>query len=120
MATMSSNDSTAAPDDFNRYAGKPFLVWVDSFILKAIDRLDPVMEAKLERATPELRKAFSASGSWEDIVMAQLDYTSEVRGAIRELWAHNQALAEEQGAVLTPMQFVEVFVADNIMDPDAG
>lgn len=104
--------------EFNRYAGKPFLVWVDSFILKAIDRLDPEMEAKLEKATPALREAYSTTGSWEEIVMEQLDYTGEVRGAIRELWAENQALAQEQGAELTPMQFVEVFVADNIMDPE--
>ena len=79
--------------NFNRYAGKPFLAWVDSFILKAIGHLDPEMEAKLERATPDLRKAFSSEGSWEDIVMEQLDYTPEVRGAIQELWAENQALA---------------------------
>ncbi len=114
---MSTGDMDSEP--FNRYEGKPFLLWVDSFILKAIDRLDPAMEAKLEKATPDLRKAFGGEGNWEDIVMAQLDYTSEVRGAIQALWAENQALAEEQGAVLTPMQFVEVFVSDNIMDPDA-
>lgn len=118
---MTTDNNTAEqPDGFNRYAGKPFLVWVDSFILKAIGKLDPDMEAKLENATPALREAFSAEGSWEDIVMAQLDYTPEVRGAIRELWAENQALAQDQGAMLTPMQFVEVFVAENIMDPDAA
>lgn len=105
---------------FNRYAGKPFLLWVDSFVLKTIDQLDPAMEVKLVNATPALRKAFGGSGNWEEIVMAQLDFTDEIRGAIRQLWADNQALAAEQGAVLTPMQFVEVFVADNIMDSDAG
>ncbi|QYF95612.1 hypothetical protein KY495_10940 [Massilia sp. PAMC28688] len=117
---MTTNNTAEPPDGFNRYAGKPFLVWVDSFILKAIDKLDPDMEAKLDNATPALREAFSAQGSWEDIVMAQLDYTPQVRGAIRDLWAENQARAADQGAVLTPMQFVEVFVAENIMDPDAA
>ena len=112
-----SADATT-PQEFNRYAGKPFLVWVDSFILKAIDLLDPEMEAKLENATPKLREAYGTTGSWEEIVMEQLDYTDAVRGAIRELWAENQALAAEQGAELTPMQFVEVFVADNIMADD--
>lgn len=117
---MSTNTIHQEADGFNRYAGKPFLVWVDSFILKAIGRLGPEMEAKLEKATPDLRKAFDSTGSWEDIVMEQLEYTSAVRGAIQELWAENQALAAEQGAELTPMQFVEVFVAENIMDPDAA
>jgi hypothetical protein len=105
--------------EFNRYAGKPFLLFVDSFILKAIGELDPVMEAKLEKATPALGKTFSSSGTWEDIVMEQLDYTDDIRAEIRALWAKNQAIASEHGAILAPMQFVELFVADNIMDPDA-
>lgn len=108
-----------AIEGFNRYAGKPFLLWVDSFILKAIGHLDPVMEAKLEAATPKLRESFNATGSWEDIVMEQLEYTSGVRDSLRALWAENQALAAEAGGELLPMQFVEVFVAENIMDPDA-
>jgi len=115
--------ATQAGDDnapFNRYAGKPFLLFVDSFILKAIGELDPVMEAKLEKATPDLRKAFSSTGTWEDIVMEQLDFTETIRADIGQLWAANQAVAREHGGVLAPMQFVELFVADNIMDPDAA
>jgi hypothetical protein len=107
-----------AIEGFNRYAGKPFLLWVDSFILKAIGHLDPVMEAKLEAATPKLRESFNAQGSWEDIVMEQLEYTSGIRETLRGLWEENQALAADAGGVLLPMQFVEVFVAENIFDPD--
>lgn len=117
MSATQAGDESAP---FNRYAGKPFLLFVDSFILKAIGELDPVMEAKLEKATPELRKAFSSSGTWEEIVMEQLEYPDAIRGEIQALWARNQATAQEHGGVLEPMQFVELFVAENIMDPDAG
>jgi len=117
MSATHAGDESAP---FNRYAGKPFLLFVDSFILKAIGELDPVMEAKLEKATPDLRKAFSSAGNWEEIVMEQLEYTAAIRGEIEALWANNQAVAREHGGVLEPMQFVELFVAENIMDPDAG
>lgn len=103
---------------FNRYEGKPFLKFVDSFILKAIGELDPEMEAKLEKVTPQLQQTFFSGGTWEEIVMEQLDYTPAVREQIRGLWAENQASAAQQGGVLEPMQFVALFVAENIMGED--
>jgi hypothetical protein len=111
--------ATYAGDDavpFNRYEGKPFLRFVDSFVLKAIGALDPEMDAKLVAATPKLQAAFNSSGSWEDIVMEQLDFPHGVRAEIQALWSQNQLVAQEHGGVLEPMQFVELFVADNIMD----
>ena len=115
---MSAIDAGQDPIPLNRYQGKPFLKFVDSFILKAIGELDPDMEAKLEAITPKLQQTFSSSGSWEDIVLEQLDFGPEVRAEIRALWAANQQLALQAGAILTPMQFVTVFVADNIMADD--
>ncbi len=103
---------------FNRYEGKPFLKFVDSFILKAIGALDPAMAAKLDAATPQLQQAFGSSGSWEDIVIEQLAFEPDVRAQIGALWETNTALARASGGELTPMQFVTVFVADNIMDMD--
>ncbi|HEY0061795.1 MAG TPA: hypothetical protein VGC21_06720 [Telluria sp.] len=112
---MSAIDAGQDPIPFNRYEGKPFLKFVDSFILKTIGALDPDMEVKLAAVTPKLRQTFDSEGTWEDIVMEQLDYGPEVRGAIRQLWEANQALARQAGGELTPMQFVTVFVAENIM-----
>ncbi|UUZ47808.1 hypothetical protein LP420_32610 [Massilia sp. B-10] len=103
-------------EPFNRYEGKPFLKFVDSFILKAIGELDPEMEAKLDAATPKLQQAFGCSGSWEDIVMEQLEFEPGVREQIRALWESNQIEARNLGGTLEPMQFVALFVADNIID----
>jgi hypothetical protein len=113
---MSATDAGEDPIPFNRYEGKPFLKFVDSFILKAIGELDPEMEAKLIAVTPKLQETFGCGGSWEDIVMEQLDFDTEVRDEIRALWQANQELAKQAGGELAPMQFVTVFVADNIMD----
>ncbi|SHG54045.1 hypothetical protein [Massilia sp. CF038] len=112
---MSAIDAGQDPIPFNRYEGKPFLKYVDSFILKAIGQLDPAMDAKLVAVTPKLQETLECDGTWEDIVMAQLDFGPEVRDEIRRLWEANQVLAKQAGGELTPMQFVTLFVADNII-----
>lgn len=98
----------------DRYAGKPFLKLVDSFVLKCIGELDASQEDQLLQMTPKLQQTFSHSGSWEEIVMDQLHFSPEVRPAIKDLWAKNQDIAKQNGATLTPMQFVEMFVANNV------
>lgn len=100
----------------DRYAGKPFLKLVDSFVLKCIDELDVSQENLLLQMTPKLQKTFSHTGSWEEIVMDQLHLGPDVRTTIRTLWAKNQEIAKQNGVVLSPMQFVEMFVANNVTD----
>lgn len=98
----------------DRYPSKPFLKLVDSFVLKCIGELDASQENLLLQMTPKFQQTFSHSGSWEEIVMDQLNFGPEVRTAIRELWAKNQGIAKQNGVVLSPMQFVEMFVANNV------
>jgi hypothetical protein len=46
--------------------------------------------------------------------MAQLHFGPDVRAAILELWIKNQAIAKQNGVSLLPMQFAEMFVANNV------
>lgn len=98
----------------DRYAGKPFLKLVDSFVLKCIGELDASQENLLLQMTPKFQQTFNHSGSWEEIVMDQLHFGPEVRSTIKDLWAKNQGIAKHNGTTLTPMQFVEMFVANNV------
>ncbi len=98
----------------DRYDGKPFLKLVDSFVLKCIGELGQSQELLFEKMTPKLQETFKSSGSWEDIVMEQLQYQPEIRDAIRELWAKNKEIAKENGTELSPMQFTEMFVSSNV------
>jgi hypothetical protein len=104
------------PPPQDRYAGKPFLKLVDSFVLKCIGELDPSNEAVLEQMTPKLRQTFGHAGTWDEIVMAQLGFEPTIRSAIRDLWEKNQEIARQNGVTLTPMQFTEMFVANNVPD----
>ena len=105
------------PEPVNRYAGKPFLKLVDSFVLKCIDQLDPSQESLLVQMTPKLREVYSSGGTWEEIVVVQLRFPPNIRETVQALWEKNQDIANQSGATLTPMQFVEMFVANNIEAP---
>jgi hypothetical protein len=102
------------PQAVDRYAGKPFLKIVDSFVLKCIGELDPSQESLLVTMTPKLRETFSAGGTWEEIVIERLKFPSNIQESIYTMWTKNQEIAKQNGAALTPMQFVEMFVASNV------
>lgn len=102
------------PQAVDRYAGKPFLKIVDSFVLKCIGELDPSQQSLLAAMSPKLRETFSASGTWEEIVIERLQFPSNIQESIYAMWTKNQEIAKQNGATLTPMQFVEMFVASNV------
>jgi hypothetical protein len=102
------------PQPADRYAGKPFLKLVDSFVLKCIDELDPAQEALLVQMTPRFQGIYSSTGSWDQIVQSEMHFPPNIRSLIRELWAKNQAIATTRGEILAPMRFVEMFVENNV------
>lgn len=102
------------PQPVDRYAGKPFLKLVDSFVLKCIGELDPSQEALLVAMTPKLHATFSTTGTWEEIVIERLHFPANVRDSISAMWSKNEEIAKQNGVTLVPMQFVEMFVADNV------
>jgi hypothetical protein len=102
------------PQQADRYAGKPFLKLVDSFVLKCIGELDSETEAKIREMEPKLRQIYRSDGTWDEIIISELHFSPDIRTAIRDLWVKNQAIAKQQQVTLTPMQFVEMFVAKNV------
>ena len=98
----------------DRYEGKPFLKLVDSFILKCIGELDSNEEVLLKKMEPKLQRTYNSEGTWEEIVMEQLDFELNIVHAIQDLWVKNQAIAKEHGKKLSPLQFTEMFVANNV------
>jgi len=107
------------PQPVDRYAGKPFLKLVDSFVLKCISQLDSSQEILLLQMTPKLQEVYSSNGTWEEIVVAQLHFPSNINEAIQAMWFKNQDIAKQNGVALTPMQFVEMFVANNVEAPNS-
>lgn len=94
-----------------RYAGKPLLRLVDSFVLDAIGHLPPEVDAKMTEMEPQFRAAFGASGTWREIVADQMKFPDGLHGAIRELWDKGRTrFLESEGREPDPGEFTMTFV----------
>ena len=97
-----------------RYDGKAFLKFIDLFVLDCMGGLDASQLAELDKLAPKLQETFGRTGTWQEIVMAQLGYEPGVRDTIRDLWIQNQESAWQHGVSLDPMAFVHMFVDTHI------
>ena len=95
----------------DRYAGKPFLRLLESYILDAIGHLDPAADASLRAMEPQYREMFGAAGSWREIVVGRMQFPDGMQGAIREVWQSGRVRFQEaNGREPDPMEFTRVFV----------
>jgi hypothetical protein len=98
----------------DRYDGRPFLKLVDAFVLKCIGHLDKAEEEMLVEMTPKFQEVYNSAGSWDEIVIEQLHFDSNIRQSILEMWHKNVEIAKQNKVELTPMHFTEMFVENNI------
>ena len=95
----------------DRYAGKPFLRLLESYVLDAIGHLDPMAEASLRAMEPQYREMFGAVGSWREIVIGRMQFPEGMQGAIREVWQSGRVRFQQaNGREPDPMEFTRVFV----------
>ncbi|MFI5734431.1 hypothetical protein ACIA49_30220 [Kribbella sp. NPDC051587] len=72
----------------DRYAGRPFLKLVDSYVLSLIGELDPDTARSLEQLTPKLNEAYGLSGAtWQEVVHSQLQLPPDVAVQVVSGWA---------------------------------
>ena len=100
----------------NRYDEQPFLKLVDSFVLKCIDHLDQNQEEIIKEMEPKLQATYNSNGTWDEIVMKELELEPSIINKIRKLWAKNQEIARQNNVELLPINFTEMFVDSNIRD----
>lgn len=98
----------------DRYADKPFLKLLDSYVLDSIGHLDQQAEAALTAMEPTLREMFGESGGWRDIVVARMQFPEGMAGAIEQVWEKGRAqFVATQGRAPDPIEFTQVFVDTN-------
>ncbi len=98
----------------DRYTDKPFLRFIDAWVLKAIGHLDPATETWCKAMVPQLEQSFGIKGSWEQIVERQMKFGPELPAQIRKIWADGQArFREGNGEAPDPAQFAMIFVDRN-------
>jgi hypothetical protein len=97
-----------------RYEGKPLLRLLEFYVLWAIEQL-PETEAKaLKDMTPKLQSVYDAQGEWHQVIAAAVKLPPNMPDMIRDLWVRNTEIARKNQATLTPQQFAEMFVDENL------
>lgn len=98
----------------DRYTDKPFLRFVDAWVLKAIGHLDAATETYCKAMVPQLEQSFGVKGSWEQIVEQQMKFGPEVKAQILKIWTDGKArFAAGNGEAPDPVQFAMIFVDRN-------
>lgn len=98
----------------DRYTDKPFLRFVDAWVLQAIGHLDAATETYCKAMVPQLEQSFGVKGSWEQIVEQQMKFGPEVKAQILKIWTDGKArFAAGNGEAPDPVQFAMIFVDRN-------
>jgi len=95
----------------DRYAGKPFLRLLDSYVLDSIGHLDAEQDGKLTAMEPRFREVFGETGDWRAIVAARMQFPEGMAGAIRQVWDKGRdRFVAANGREPDPVEFTQVFV----------
>jgi hypothetical protein len=70
----------------DRYEGQPFLRLLECFVLWSIDQLPVEQAARLEEMAPRLASVYGRSGSWQDIVANEMEFSACIPDALRGMW----------------------------------
>lgn len=98
----------------DRYTDKPFLRFVDAWVLNAIGHLDDATADYCKAMEPQLRQSFRANGSWTQIVEQQMKFGPDLPAQIRKIWEDGKArFAAGNGEAADPVQFAMIFVDRN-------
>ena len=97
----------------SRYDGKPFLRFLDCYVLSSIGHLDEKQEHALNLMAPKLSETLGCSGSWFDMVATQMEFPPDLPSKIRQIWETGKARAEDQGLIVDPDEFTRQFVDTN-------
>ena len=99
-----------------RYDGKPFLRLLELYVLWAMGSLSKNDAENLERMTPKLHETYNRAGRWQDIIAADMEFSTSMPESVREVWVKNSAIARANNVNLDPQQFAETFVDLNFAD----
>lgn len=98
----------------DRYDDKPFLRYVDAWVLNAIGQLDEPTRAYCVAMEPTLRQSLGLTGSWTQMVAQQMKFAPDLPVQIQRIWEDGKAKFEAaNGQPADARQFAMIFVDRN-------
>ena len=95
----------------SRHEGRPFLRLLECYVLHALGVLTEADQVQLAAMTPKLQETFGRTGTWLEIVAAEMHFPADCPATIVRNWEENRKRASERGLQLNPQQFAQ-FLAD--------
>ncbi len=95
-----------------RYAENPFLLYLDSFVLRAIGELTEQQDQSIR----QLSSAFvrdDGTRPWFEIVAERMSFSEDYVSEIAAVWEASRRSAIEQGLRISPFEFTRLFVDAN-------
>jgi hypothetical protein len=102
--------------DGDRYAGRPFLRLLECFVLWSVGELSDDQSTSLREMTPHLQRTYGATGSWHDVVAAQMGFPTTLPSELRSLWERNKQAARDRGVGISAEEWTRAVVDDNFLD----
>jgi len=70
----------------DRYEGRPFLRLLECFVLWSVGQLPMEQAARLEEMAPKLAVVYGTSGSWQNLVVSEMEFSEGISEALRGMW----------------------------------
>ena len=103
----------SAEAESDRYEKQPMLLVIENYLLDCIGELE---EDKLPGMSELVVHLFGGTEDWRATVRHVLDVEDGFDEEVRELWAHNQKVAKDNGKTIHPVQFAKLCADENFSD----
>ncbi len=99
----------------DRYREKPLLRLLECYVLNAIGQLSVEEANRLLMLTPKLNQLYARSGSWCEVLAAELDLPLDLQELIEQSWLKYQEAEAGAGLTASSQKFAEMFVDANLV-----
>lgn len=102
----------------DRYEGKPLLRLLECYVLAAIGHLPEDQQEGLQRIAPKLSEIYGHTGTWLEIIHAQMEFPDTLPASIRAEWEGNLERLQALGTAVDPEEFAMAFVDHYFTDDE--
>lgn len=93
-----------------RYGSKPFLRFLDFYVLDAIDQMTDSERLLLKSLEPKFALSFKMTGAWQEVVAHQMQFEDQYPIRINDEWAKYLEAAASENRTVHPHEFAVQFV----------
>ena len=96
--------------DYDRYAGKPLLALLESYVLECIGQLPSEKETALIQI---VQRVYGGGSDWKATLRSVLHLDDSLDESLRQMWTKNQDIAHQAGVRLSPEEYARMVVDQN-------